>query len=101
MLIRNNSLRLAANIAARHHKAFPTALTYRHYNSTHAMNNSDKKVLYDVVPKQDFGEFKEYSVIFTNRSLNLMSDPFQKVMRDLNTLLKTTYNARKVAIIPG
>lgn len=61
----------------------------------------EKKILYDIVPKQDFGEFKEYSVIFTNRSLNLMSDPFQRVMRDLNTLLKTTYNARKVAIIPG
>jgi len=62
---------------------------------------NEKKILYDVVPKQDFGEFKEYSVIFTNRALNLMSDPFQKVMRDLNTLLRTTYNARKVAIIPG
>jgi len=33
--------------------------------------------------------------------LNLMSDPFQNVMRDLNCLLKTTYNADKVAIIPG
>lgn len=54
-----------------------------------------------MIPKQDFGAFKEYSVIFTNRSLNLMSDPFQRVMRDLNQLLKTTYNARKVAIIPG
>jgi len=30
-----------------------------------------------------------------------MSDPFQKVMRDLNMLLKKTYNAEKVAIIPG
>jgi len=56
---------------------------------------------YGVVPKDDFGEFSEYSVIFTNRSLNLMSDPFQKVMRDLNDVLKTTYNAEKVAIIPG
>jgi alanine-glyoxylate transaminase/serine-glyoxylate transaminase/serine-pyruvate transaminase len=56
---------------------------------------------YDVVPKEDFGRYKEYSVIHTNRSLNLMSDPFQKVMRDLNTLLKATYNAEKVAIIPG
>ena len=63
--------------------------------------SNDKKVLYDVVPKDDFGKYKEYSVIFTNRSLNLMSDPFQKVMRDLNVLLKTTYNASKVAIIPG
>jgi aspartate aminotransferase-like enzyme len=53
------------------------------------------------VSKDDFGKFKEYSVIHTNRSLNLMSDPFQKVMRDLNALLKATYNADKVAIIPG
>ncbi len=56
---------------------------------------------YDVIPKEDFGEFKEYSVIHTNRSLNLMSNPFQRVMRDLNNLLKETYNADKVAIIPG
>jgi len=34
-------------------------------------------------------------------SLNIMSDPFQRVMRDLNDLLKTTYNADKVAIVPG
>jgi len=57
--------------------------------------------LYAVVPASDFGEFEEYSVIFTNRSLNLMSEPFQQVMRDLNTCLKTTYQADKVAIIPG
>ena len=56
---------------------------------------------YGVVPKQDLGEFKEFSVIFTNRSLNLMSSPFQQVMRDLNELLKETYQAEKVAIIPG
>jgi len=56
---------------------------------------------YDIIPKDDFGFLKEYSVIHTDRSLNLMSDPFQRVMRDLNRLLKTTYNAEKVAIIPG
>lgn len=56
---------------------------------------------YPVVSKSDFGEYLEYSVIHTNRSLNLMSDPFQRVMKDLNKLLKTTYNAEKVAIIPG
>jgi hypothetical protein len=54
-----------------------------------------------VIPKEDFGEFKEYSVIFTNRALNLMSSPFQRVMRDLNALLKETYRAEKVVIIPG
>ena len=56
---------------------------------------------YRPVPKDDLGEYQEYSVIFTNRSLNLMSKPFQQVMRDLNELLKATYNAHKVAIIPG
>jgi type IV secretory pathway VirB6-like protein len=56
---------------------------------------------YEVIPKEDFGEFKEYSVIFTNRALNLMSSPFQRVMRDLNALLKETYRAEKVVIIPG
>jgi len=58
-------------------------------------------ILYDAVPKSDLGEYKEYSVIFTNRSLNSMAKPFQKVMRDLNDLMKQTYNAHKVAIIPG
>jgi hypothetical protein len=71
------------------------------FSSLSNPGKSEKKPLFDVVPKEDFGSYKEYSVIFTNRSLNLMSDPFQKVMRDLNTLLKHTYNARKVAIIPG
>jgi hypothetical protein len=59
------------------------------------------KLDYPVIPEKDFGKFREYSVIHTDRSLNLMSDPFQHVMRDLNDLLKATYNANKVAIIPG
>jgi hypothetical protein len=65
------------------------------------IGDSSSKLEYDTVPKDDYGEYQEYSVIFTNRSLNLMSKPFQRVMRDLNDLLKTTYNAHKVAIIPG
>jgi hypothetical protein len=59
------------------------------------------KLTYPIVPRGDFGEYQEYSVIFTNRALNLMSKPFQQVMRDLNDLLKVTYNAHKVAIMPG
>ena len=60
-----------------------------------------QRLMYPVISKEDFGAFKEYSVIHTDRSLNLMSDPFQRVMRDLNQLLKVTYNCGKVAIIPG
>lgn len=63
--------------------------------------SADQRLMYDVIPKSDFGEFKEYSVIHTDRSLNLMSSPFNRVMRDLNELLKVTYNADKVVIIPG
>jgi hypothetical protein len=59
------------------------------------------RLMYEVIPKSDHGAFKEYSVIHTDRSLNLMSDPFQRVMRDLNRLLKHTYHADKVVIIPG
>ena len=60
-----------------------------------------QNVLYTVVPRGDFGPYKEYSVIHSDRSLNLMSSPFQEVMHDLSKLLKITYNADRVAIIPG
>lgn len=84
-------------------RAAPVASSCRVFSSTTpaAASPDSSKLNYGVVPKEDFGQYKEYSVIFTNRALNLMSDPFQRVMRDLNELLKTTYNADKVAIIPG
>jgi len=85
--------------------AATTASSYNNNIMTTSMLMSTKankdRLMFDVVPKSDLGEYQEYSVIHTNRSLNLMSDPFQTVMRDLNDLLKTTYNADKVAIIPG
>ncbi|MEQ8293205.1 MAG: aminotransferase class V-fold PLP-dependent enzyme [Roseovarius sp.] len=43
----------------------------------------------------------EYSVVFTDRSLNHMSQSFQQVMRDISGMLKEVYNARATAIIPG
>ena len=43
----------------------------------------------------------EYSVVFTDRSLNHMSQSFQKVMRDISRTLKTAYNAKAVAVVPG
>jgi aspartate aminotransferase-like enzyme len=43
----------------------------------------------------------EYSVVFTDRSLNHMSHSFQDVMRDISTTLKSVYNATSVAIVPG
>jgi len=43
----------------------------------------------------------EYSVVFTDRSLNHMSQAFQQVMRDISAMLKQVYKAQSVAIVPG
>jgi aspartate aminotransferase-like enzyme len=43
----------------------------------------------------------EFSVVFTDRSLNHMSAAFQGVMRDIGTLLREVYSAHAVAIVPG
>ena len=43
----------------------------------------------------------EFSVVFTDRSLNHMSQRFQGVMRDLSATLREVYGAAEVAIVPG
>jgi aspartate aminotransferase-like enzyme len=43
----------------------------------------------------------EFSVVFTDRSLNHMSAEFQQVMRDLSDWLGEVYNADAVALVPG
>lgn len=43
----------------------------------------------------------EYSVVFTDRSLNHMSRRFVGVMQDLIDVLRTTYRAHTVAVVPG
>ncbi|HEX6056360.1 MAG TPA: alanine--glyoxylate aminotransferase family protein, partial [Intrasporangium sp.] len=43
----------------------------------------------------------EYSVVFTDRSLNHMSQRFIGVMQDLVAVLRTTYRADGVAVVPG
>jgi len=44
---------------------------------------------------------REFSVVFTERSLNHMSQKFQQVMRDISAALKQTYRAAAVALVPG
>ena len=43
----------------------------------------------------------EFSVVFTDRSLNHMSAAFRKVMTDISGLLKQVYNAEAAVIVPG
>lgn len=52
-------------------------------------------------PDVDPDGLLEYSVVFTDRSLNHMSKSFQEVMREISATLKSVYNAASVAIVPG
>ena len=52
-------------------------------------------------PDIDPDGLMEFSVVFTDRSLNHMSAAFQGVMRDISSILKEVYAADAVAVIPG
>jgi aspartate aminotransferase-like enzyme len=54
-----------------------------------------------LVPNVDPDGLLEYSVVYTDRSLNHMSRSFQGVMNDISATLKKVYNARSVVIVPG
>ncbi len=54
-----------------------------------------------LLPDVDPDGLLEYSVVYTDRSLNHMSRAFQGVMKDVSSTLKKVYNARSVAIVPG
>jgi aspartate aminotransferase-like enzyme len=54
-----------------------------------------------LLPNIDPDGLLEYSVVFTDRSLNHMSKTFQGVMNDINTTLKDVYKADGVVVVPG
>ena len=54
-----------------------------------------------LLPDVDPDGLLEFSVVFTDRSLNSMSAAFQGVMRDISSMLREVYNADGVAVVPG
>jgi aspartate aminotransferase-like enzyme len=52
-------------------------------------------------PAVDPDGLLEFSVVFTDRSLNHMSQRFQQVMRDISAALKRTYDAEAAILVPG
>ena len=44
---------------------------------------------------------RRYSVVYTDRALNHMSEPFQHVMTDLHASLTAAYNADHAVLLPG
>lgn len=54
-----------------------------------------------LLPNIDPDGLLEYSVVFTDRSLNHMSKTFQGVMKDISSTLKDVYQADAVVVVPG
>ena len=54
-----------------------------------------------LLPNVDPDGLLEYSVVFTDRSLNHMSQSFQAVMREISTTLKRAYAAELAIFVPG
>ena len=54
-----------------------------------------------LLPDVDPDGLLEYSVVFTDRALNHMSQSFQGAMRDISNTLKRVYKAQAIAVVPG
>jgi aspartate aminotransferase-like enzyme len=54
-----------------------------------------------LLPNVDPDGLLEYSVVYTDRALNHMSQSFQQTMKDISQSLKQVYNAKAVVIVPG
>ena len=54
-----------------------------------------------LLPDVDPDGLLEFSVVYTDRALNHMSQKFQGVMRDISGVLKEVYGARSAIIVPG
>lgn len=54
-----------------------------------------------LLPQPDPEGLLEYSVVYTDRALNHMSQRFQGVMKDISRILKKVYHARSAVVVPG
>jgi aspartate aminotransferase-like enzyme len=54
-----------------------------------------------LLPQPDPDGLLEYSVVYTDRALNHMSQRVQGVMKDISRLLTKVYNAKSAVIVPG
>ena len=54
-----------------------------------------------LLPDVDPDGLREYSVVYTDRALNHMSQSFQGVMQDISRILKQVYGARAAIVVPG
>lgn len=54
-----------------------------------------------LLPQVDPDGLLEFSVVYTDRALNHMSQRFQGVMKDISAILKEVYHAPSAIVVPG
>jgi len=54
-----------------------------------------------LLPHIDPDGLLEFSVVYTDRALNHMSQRFQGVMKDISAILKEVYHAQSAVLVPG
>ena len=54
-----------------------------------------------LLPQIDPDGLLEFSVVYTDRALNHMSQRFQGVMKDISGILKEVYHAKSAILVPG
>jgi aspartate aminotransferase-like enzyme len=54
-----------------------------------------------LLPNVDPDGLLEFSVVYTDRSLNHMSEEFKRVMVDISSVLKDAYQASSAIVVPG
>ena len=54
-----------------------------------------------LLPNVDPDGLLEFSVVYTDRSLNHMSNEFKRVITDISAILKDVYQAHSTVVIPG
>jgi aspartate aminotransferase-like enzyme len=54
-----------------------------------------------LLPHVDPDGLLEFSVVYTDRSLNHMSNAFKLVITDISKILKEVYNAKSALVVPG
>ena len=54
-----------------------------------------------LLPHIDPDGLLEFSVVYTDRALNHMSQRFQGVMKDISAILKEVYHANSAVLVPG
>jgi aspartate aminotransferase-like enzyme len=61
----------------------------------------DRIFMPGLLPNVDPDGLLEFSVVYTDRSLNHMSKAFMGVVNDISSILKEVYNAKSAVVVPG